>query len=97
MFRLGYFHIHYADGSEEKVEIVWGENVGPQSEEFALKKLMSYTREPIFTCDFVDKNEKRYYRYVIPTKNPVARVETEIFEKFTGKHELDGITICNKE
>ncbi len=92
-FRLGYYHLYYEDGTEEKVDILWGENVGPATEAHALKKLMSYTREPIFTCDFLDKDEKRYYRFVIPTKKPVDRVETEIFEQFKGKHLVDSIKI----
>jgi len=96
MFRLGYFHVHYEDGSAEKVDILWGENVGPCKEENALLKLMSYTREPIFTCDFEDKNDLRYYRFVIPTKKPVSRVETEIFEQFKEKYTLDSIKICNQ-
>ena len=95
MFRLGYFHILYKDGTKESVSILWGENVGPATEPHALKKLMSYTREPIFTCDFEDKGDQRYYRFVIPTKKPVARVETEIFEKFAGKHTVESIVIKN--
>lgn len=96
MFRLGYFHVHYEDGSAEKVDILWGENVGPCKEENALLKLMSYTREPIFTCDFEDKNNLRYYRFVIPVKKPVLSVETEIFEQFKDKYTLDSIKICNQ-
>ena len=94
-FRLGYFHLHYEDGTEKKVEILWGENVGPATEKYALKKLMSYTREPIFTCDFADKDGKRYYRYVIPTEKRVSRVETEIFEQFKDKYVLDSIRVHN--
>ena len=106
LFRMGYFHLHYEDGTEEKVDILWGENVGPagqitdggakiEYEEDGQPKLVSYSRETIFTCDFVDKNDRRYYRFVIPTKKPVARVETEIFEQFKGKHVVDSITIHN--
>ncbi len=107
MFRMGYFHLHYEDGSEEKVEIIWGENVGPagrispngakiEFEEDGQPKMVSYSRETIFTCDFVDKDDRRYYRFVIPTKKPVACVETEIFEQFAGKHIVDSISVCNK-
>ncbi len=106
MFRIGYFHLHYEDGSEEKVEILWGENVGPagqitddgakiEFEEDGQPKLVSSSRETIFTCDFVDKDDRRYYRFVIPTKKAVARVETEIFEQFAGKHTVDSIKIHN--
>ena len=86
----------HGDGSAEKVDILWGENVGPCKEENALLKLMSYTREPIFTCDFEDKNDLRYYRFVIPVKKPVLSVETEIFEQFKDKYTLDSIKICNQ-
>ena len=106
MFRMGYFHLHYEDGTTEKVEIIWGENVGPagqiteagakiEFEEDGQPKLISYSRETIFTCDFVDKDDRRYYRFVIPTKKPVASVETEIFEKFAGKHTVESIEIHN--
>ncbi len=106
LFRLGYYHIHYKDGSEEKVEILWGENVGPAGEitengaelafaEDGQLKILTASRETIFTCDFLDKDGKRYYRFVIPTKKPVDRVETEIFEQFKGKHTVDTIQIHN--
>jgi hypothetical protein len=95
MFRLGYFHIFYEDGTKESVSVLWGENVGPATEPHALKKLMSYTREPIFTCDFVDKDDRRYYRFVIPTKKPVSHVETEIFEQYKDKYIQDRVYIKN--
>ena len=57
---------------------------------------MSYTREPIFTCDFVDKGDQRYYRFVIPTHKAVERVETELFEKFKDNLIVDRICIQNK-
>ena len=96
MFRLGYYHVYYKDGTDERVSILWGENVGPATEKNALKKLMSYTREPIFTCDFVDKGDQRYYRFVIPTHKAVERVETELFEKFKDNLIVDRICIQNK-
>ena len=106
MFRMGYFHLFYEDGTTEKVEIIWGENVGPagqitengakiEFEEDGQPKLISYSIETIFTCDFEDKDDRRYYRFVIPTKKPVSRVETEIFEKFAGKHTVASITVKN--
>ena len=95
-FRLGYLHLYYEDGSTERVDIIWGENVGPASESNALKKLMSYTRETIFTCDFLDKGDRRYYRFVIPTKKPVSHVETEIFDQYKDKYTQDSIVICNR-
>ena len=95
MFRLGYFHVFYKDGTKESISILWGENVGPATEPHALKKLMSYTREPIFTCDFEDKGDQRYYRFVIPTKKAVDRVETEIFEQYKDKYIQDRISIKN--
>ncbi len=106
LFRLGYYHIHYKDGTDEKVEILWGENVGPAGEvteegaklafaEDGQPKTVSSSRETIFTCDFVDKDDRRYYRFVIPTKKPVSRVETEIFERFAGKHFVESITVKN--
>ena len=106
LFRLGYYHIYYQDGTEEKVEILWGENVGPagkiidsgakiEFEADGQPKDIDLARETIFTCDFEDKGDRRYYRFVIPTKKPVARVETEIFERFAGKHEVASIEIRN--
>ncbi len=106
LFRMGYFHLFYEDGTEEKVEILWGENVGPAGQitengakiEFAedgQPKMVSSSRETIFTCDFLDKDDRRYYRFVIPTKKPVSRVETEIFEEFKGKHTLESVQIHN--
>ncbi len=106
MFRMGYFHLHYEDGTEEKVEILWGENVGPagqitdsgaklEFEEDGQPKVNAYSRETIFTCDFIDKDDRRYYRFVIPTKKPVDHVETEIFEQFAEKHTVDSIEIHN--
>ena len=106
MFRMGYFHIFYEDGTKEKVEILWGENVGYSAEAAencasvvagasTNPRTVSSCRETIFTCDFLDEDGKRYYRFVIPTNKPVARVETEIFEKFAGKHELKSIEIHN--
>ena len=106
MFHMGYFHLYYKDGTTEKVEIIWGENVGYSAEAAESgasvvagastnPRTVSSCRETIFTCDFLDEGGKRYYRFVIPTKKPVARVETEIFEKFAGKHELKSIEIHN--
>ena len=95
MFRLGYFHVFYKDGTKESISILWGENVGPATEPHALKKLMSSTREPIFTCDFEDKGDQRYYRFVIPTHKEVERVETEVFEKFKDNLIVDSIRIQN--
>ena len=107
MVRLCYYHLHYTDGTEEKVDIIWGENVGPAGEaadagaSFAMRagaspRNFASCRETIFTCDFLDKNGKRYYRFVIPTKKPVARVETEIFEQYKEKHTVENITVHNK-
>ena len=106
MFRLGYFHLHYEDGTEERVEILWGENVGPagkvtengakiEFEADGQPKDVDASRETIFTCDFLDHGGRRYYRFVIPTKKNVSHVETEIFERFAGKHEVASIEIRN--
>ena len=106
MFRMGYFHLFYEDGTEEKVDILWGENVGYSGEAAesgasvaagasASPRNFASCRETIFTCDFVDEDGKRYYRFVIPTKKSVSYVKTEIFEQFAGKHELKNIEIYN--
>ena len=108
LFRMGYFHIYFEDGSEQKVEILWGENVGPAGqitedgakivfEEDGQPKLVASARETVFTCDFEDRDGRRYYRFVIPTEKRVSRVETEIFEEFKGKHTLESITIHNMD
>ena len=108
MFRLGYYHLYYKDGSEEKVEILWGENVGNTCigdlndanagfEEDGRPKLVGMARQTVFTCDFVEKaGEGRYYRFVIPTKKEVARVEPEIFPEYKEKFFIDRITVNNK-
>ncbi len=107
MFRLGCYHIYYKDGTEERVEILWGENIGPAWDKANGENRpygsnvrdpdISYCRETVFTCDIEDRADMRYYRFVIPTKKPVERVETEILEEYEGKHILDRILICNKE
>ena len=103
MFRLGYYHIYYKDGSDERVEILWGENVGPMRAENSEGKVgfeddgrpadMNYCGETIFTCDFEDKADGRYYRFVIPAKGEIDRVEPEIFEKYKDKLMIDSIKI----
>ena len=104
MFRLGYYHIYYKDGSDERVEILWGENVGPMravQEEGKVSSFeddgrpadLGYCRETIFTCDFEDKEDGRYYRFVIPAKGEIDRVEPEIFEEYKEKLFIDSIKI----
>jgi hypothetical protein len=103
MFRMGYFHLHYEDGTEEKVEILWGENVGPMHQKLpdgnkafeadGRPADFGYCRETIFTCDFEDKEDGRYYRFVIPAKGEIDRVEPEIFEEYKEKLFIDSIKI----
>lgn len=105
MFRLGYYHIYYKDGTDEKVEILWGENIGPASlrdingerafEEDGRPADFSYCRETIFTCDFVDRDDGRYYRFLIPTNKPVDRVVPEIFAHYEDNVVINGIKIQN--
>jgi len=105
MFRLGYYHIFYKDGSEEKIDILWGENIGPAAKKGEQRDHpfaedgdpadFIYCRETVFTCDFVDKGDGRYYRFVIPTKKPVARVKPEIFGKYEDNVVISSITVKN--
>ena len=105
MFRLGYYHIFYKDGTDEKVEILWGENIGPAAKkgadrdypftESSSSEDLGYCRETVFTCDFVDQGDGRYYRFVIPTKKPVAYVKPEIFGKYEDHVVVNTITIKN--
>jgi len=103
MFRLGYYHIYYKDGTEEKVEILWGENVGPMHQKLSDGNKafeadgrpadFGYCRETIFTCAFEDKEDGRYYRFVIPAKGEIDRVEPEIFEEYMDKLLIDSISV----
>ena len=105
MFRLGYYHIYYKDGSDEKVEILWGENIGPASqkkddkekafEEDGRPADFGYCSETVFTCDFVDRDDGRYYRFLIPTKKPVDHVVPEIFARFEDNVVINAIKIQN--
>ncbi len=106
MFRLGYYHIYYKDGSDERVEILWGENVGPMHSAQEEGKVTSfeddgrpadlgYCRETIFTCDFEDMDDGRYYRFVIPAKKPVERVIPEIFDRYESNVMIAKIQIKN--
>ena len=102
----GYVARWQQDGTEEKVEIIWGENVGPSGEAADCEKFASGAaasprnfaacRETVFTCDFEDKDRRRYYRFVIPAKKPVSCVKTEIFEEYKAKYTIESITIHNK-
>ncbi|MBP3605402.1 MAG: family 20 glycosylhydrolase [Clostridia bacterium] len=104
MFRLGCYHIYYKDGTDEKVDIIWGENVGPAMHKTEGKEYpfddagtvdLSYCKETVFTCDFVDKGDGRYYRFVIPTKKPVERVKPEILSKYEDNLVISSITVKN--
>ena len=105
MFRLGYYHIFYKDGTDEKVEILWGENIGPASiksasgesgfEDDGRPADFNYCMETIFTCDFEDKDDGRYYRFVIPTKKPVDHVKPELFSKYEDNVVISSITVKN--
>jgi hypothetical protein len=105
MFRLGYYHIFYKDGTDEKIEILWGENIGPAAKKGADKdypftedgdpKDFDYCRETVFTCDFVDQGDGRYYRFVIPTKKPVSYVKPEIFGKYEDHVVIGSVTVKN--
>ena len=44
---------------------------------------------------FEDKDGRRYYRFVIPTKKPLSRVETEIFDEYKDKYLQHSITVHN--
>ena len=104
MFRMGHYHIYYQDGSEEKVELLWGENIGPsQIDEISAiddfyegaSAAPFYCEETVFTCDFEDMENKRYYRFVIPTDKVVDRVEPELFEQYRDHVSISRIEICN--
>jgi hexosaminidase len=105
MFRLGHYHIYYKDGSDEKVEILWGENVGPMEIENDLASKLgnnavqsyetAYYLETAFTNDWKVIDKKRYYRFVIPTKKAVDRVELELFDEYTEKFTLHSLDINN--
>ena len=105
-FRLGYYHVYYKDGTDEKVEILWGENIGPDHIP-AFSRLPAYyegepisedfsCKETVFTCDFVDEGDTRYYRFVIPTDKAVERVEQELFEAYRDRVSVSHIRICNQ-
>lgn len=108
MFRLGYYHVYYKDGTDERVEILWGENIGNTCldsekiakggfEEDGIVKAVGMSRQTIFTCDFVDEGEKgRSYRFVIPTEKSVLRVEPELFDEYKEKVYIKSITIKNE-
>ena len=105
MFRLGYYHIYYKDGSDERVEILWGENIGPKTqtstgdkntfEDDGRPSDFNYCKETIFTCDFEDMDDGRYYRFVIPTKKQVERVMPEIFDRYESDVMIAKIQIKN--
>jgi len=107
MFRLGYYHIYYRDGSEDRVEILWGENIGPCEMKNAPSQSSLFEveggslsqdldcEETIFTCEFEEKENKRYYRFVIPTDQPVDRVEPEIFEQYRDRVLISRMDIRN--
>ena len=107
MFRLGYYHIYFKDGTDKKVEILWGENVGPMHEQTADGTVVGFEEdgnpisltkccETVFTCDFEDKEGKRYYRFLIPTDREVLRVEPEIFPEYQEHLLIDSVKINNK-
>ena len=107
MFRLGHYHVYYKDGTDERVEILWGENIGNTClasekieregfEEDGRPKVVGMSRQTIFTCDFVDDKETgRAYRFLIPTKKAVDRVIPEIFDEYKEKVYIKSITINN--
>ena len=104
MFRLGYYHIYYRDGSEEKVEILWGENIGPceianifATDDFYEGESSAdfHCEETVFTCEFEDKEDKRYYRFVIPTDKAVDRVVPELFEEYRDRVLISRVDIVN--
>ena len=82
-----------------------GENIGPASqkkddqanafEEDGRPADFGYCSETVFTCDFVDRDDGRYYRFVIPTKKPVDRVKPEILGKYEDNVVVNSITIKN--
>lgn len=108
MFRLGYYHVYYQDGSDERVEILWGENIGlcdmadrsSESSNFEVEggefSEQLYCEETVFTCEFEEKGNKRYYRFVIPTGKAVERVEPEIFEEYRDHVSISRMEICNR-
>ena len=57
---------------------------------------MGYCRETVFTCDFVDQGDGRYYRFVIPTDKEVARVEAELFDEYRDRVLISRIEIHNQ-
>ena len=105
MFRLGYYHVYYKDGTDERVELLWGENIGPDIIHDS-EKVNGYLdgevandvldcQETIFTCDFEIMNGKRYYRFVIPTDKEIARVEPELFDEYRDGVFISRIDIHN--
>jgi len=105
MFRLGYYHIYYQDGTDDRIEIIWGENIGPSGidelsppasfmEGDPLPDRFSH-EETVFTCEFEEIEGKRYYRFVIPTDKAVDRVVPELFEQYRDGVTVMRINICN--
>ena len=54
---------------------------------------MGFAQETIFTCDFDDRADGRFYRFVIPVKKAVDRVEPEIFAEYKDKLIIDSIAV----
>lgn len=104
MFRLGYYHLYFTDGTDARVEILWGENIGPCqmagtqgasiNEDATASR--TYCKETVFTCDFEVLDGKRYYRFVIPTDKEVARVEAELFDEYRDRVLISRIEIHNQ-
>lgn len=99
--RIGYYNIHYTDGTIEKCSVLWGYNIGysggmedrPEDEMAGTIVGESYVLEPTYTCDYVFEDGRRYYRWIIPTERTVESVVPEIFEKYMDKTVIKEINI----
>ena len=84
------------DGSQEQLDsffaiperVLRADGLPEESNSFRPQLL-----EALYTCDFVFKNNKIYYKLLLPTKKEVASVTPEIFDKYKHSVYIDSIQI----
>lgn len=92
---IGYTPTNW-DGSDEQLDVLFGKE---KDVKFGVDGLALQTNcrvnliEVTASCDYVIKDNKIYYKLLIPTDKKVSKVVPEIFDKYEDKVYIDSIKI----
>ncbi len=87
--QMGEYIICYADGSEERVPVLFRSNIGLAGVSLVRKENSRFytmdpdpnLRLPAAVCDYIKEGDTMWYKIVLPTKKKVEKVTYEPLEE----------------